>query len=129
MLLYVLSKLFLVLQRPLFPDVTVNEGQLLAISCITRNIPDITTFQILDPNGIQIPTVLGVYRVPNVTRAFSGSYTCCVMSTIDNSTVSAISRVVVQCKFVHKQYAQFMINNQIITRQKINVDVIHVRNV
>lgn len=98
------ATLFLVLQRPLFPDVTVNEGQLLAISCITRNIPDITTFQILDPNGIQIPTILGQYRVPNVTRAFAGSYTCCVMSTIDNSTVSAISRVVIQCKFVHKQY-------------------------
>ena len=68
------------------------------VVCFGRNIPDITTFQILDPNGMPVPTFLGVYTVPNVTRAHAGTYICVVRSILDNSTVSAISTVVVQCK-------------------------------
>ena len=90
--------------EPLFLDATTNEGELLEITCLTRNIPDISTFQVLNPNGIPITTILGVYRVPNVTRAFAGTYTCVVTSTIDNSTVNAISMVVIQCKLLCKQH-------------------------
>ena len=90
--------IIIVLRQSLFPDVTVNEGQSLKVTCVARNIADITTFQIFDPNGVPVPTFLGVYTVPNVTRAFDGTYTCVVRSTLDNSTVSAISTVVVQCK-------------------------------
>ena len=88
----------LVLQQPLFSDATVNEGDLLHITCVTRNIPDITTFEVLSPNGVPVPTVLGVFIVPNVTRAFAGTYICVVTSTIDNSTVNETSEVIVECK-------------------------------
>ena len=90
--------------EPLFLDATTNEGELLEITCLTRNIPDISTFQVLNPNGMLITTILGVYRVPNATRAFAGTYTCVVTSTIDNSTVNAISMVVIQCKLLRKQH-------------------------
>ena len=88
----------LVLQQPLFSDATVNEGDLLRITCVIRNIPDITTFEVLSPNGVPVPTVLGVFIVPNVTRAFAGTYICVVTSTIDNSTVNETSEVIVECK-------------------------------
>ena len=90
--------IYIVLRQPLFPDVTVNEGELLRITCITRNIPDIITFQILDPNGVPVSALMGVFTVPNVTRAYAGTYTCVVMSTIDNGTVNEISNVIIQCK-------------------------------
>ena len=69
--------IIIVLRQPLFPDVTVNEGQLLKVTCVARNIADITTIQIFDPNGVPVSTFLGVYTVPNVTRVFAGIYTCC----------------------------------------------------
>ena len=88
------------LRPPLFADVTVNEGELLRIICITRNIPNIITFQIFDPNGVPVTlsTTLGVFSVPNVTRAYAGTYTCVVSSTIDNGTVNETSNVIIQCK-------------------------------
>jgi hypothetical protein len=70
----------------------------LEITCITRNVPDITIFQVLDPNGMPVPTVLGHFGVPNVTRYYAGVYTCVVTSTVDNSTVNDTSVVIVKCK-------------------------------
>ena len=87
-----------VLGLPLFPNVMVNEGQLLKVTCVRRNIQAITTLQILNPNGVPVPTSLGVYNEPNVTRNFAGTYTCVVRSTLDNSTANATSTVVIQCK-------------------------------
>ena len=87
------------LTEPLFPDATVSEGDLLTITCITRNIADITTFHVLDPNGIPLSTVLGVFSVPNVTRNYTGVYTCVVTSTLDNSTVNDTSVVIIECKY------------------------------
>ena len=92
----------IVLRLPIFPDVTVNEGALLKVTCVSRNIPGITSLQILDPNGMPVPVSLGVYTVPNVTRAYAGTYTCVVRSTRDNSTVNATSTVVIQCKLSAK---------------------------
>ena len=88
-----------VLRQPLFSNATytVNEGELLKIACTSRNIADITTLQILNPNGVQVPTVLGVYSVPNVSRTFAGTYTCVVTSTLDNSTVNETSVAIVAC--------------------------------
>ena len=78
---------------------TVIEGDLLTLKCIMdNNIPDITTFEILDQNGMAINAPLGVYSVPNVTREYTGTYSCIVMSTIDNSTVNDTSEVIIQCK-------------------------------
>ena len=99
-------QMLLVLQKPSFTNVTVNEGGNLELTCITRNISDITTFtgtsQVLDPNGMPVATVFGVFRVPNVTRRYAGTYTCIVTSTLDNSTVNETSVVIAQCKlFVH----------------------------
>ena len=88
----------IVLVQPLFPDVTVNEGEFLRVTCISRNIPDITTSEILDPNGIPVMIAVGVFNVPSVTRAFAGTYTCVVRSTRDNSSVTATSTVIIQCK-------------------------------
>ena len=94
--------LILALRTPLFSGATVNEGEVLTIICVSRNIPDITTFQILDPNRMPVPTVAGVFSVPNVTRAFAGTYTCVVRSTLDNTTMNMTSVVVVQCKLFIK---------------------------
>ena len=91
----------LVLIQSVFPNAIVDEGESLSITCTNRNIPNITTLQILDPNGaptISTSAVPGDFSVPNITRASAGNYTCVVMSTIDNSTVNATSRVIVQCK-------------------------------
>ena len=66
------------------------------LSCISRNIPAITTLQVLDPNGIPLTTVVGVL---NVTREYAGVYTCVITSTFDDSTVKATSVVIVECKY------------------------------
>ena len=71
------------------------------ITCTTRNIPDITTFQIYDPNGVPVSAALGVFSVTSVTRAYAGIYTCVITSTIDNTTVNETSNVLVQCKLSH----------------------------
>ena len=90
---------FIVLVQPVFPDVTVSEGDLLTIECtMDNNIPNITTFEILDQNGMAVSAPLGVYSVPSVTREYAGTYTCIIMSTIDNSTVNDTSEVTIQCK-------------------------------
>ena len=88
---------FLVLQMPLFSNATVNEGDLLEVTCVSRNIPDITTVEVLDPNGMPVPTVLGVLSMPNVTCSYAGTYTCVVTSTLDNSTVNETSEVTIEC--------------------------------
>ena len=92
-----------VLQQPLFSNATytANEGELLNINCVSRNIPDITTVQILNPNGVRVPTNLGVYSVPNVRRSYAGIYTCVVTSTRDYSTVNDTSLVIVECKIMY----------------------------
>ena len=71
------------------------------LTCITRNDADITTIQILDPNGmpLDLVTSFGVFRVPNITRNYAGVYTCVVTSTLDNSTVNDTSVVIVECKY------------------------------
>jgi hypothetical protein len=76
----------------------VDEGQLLTITCMTNNIPAITTFEIRDPDGVPVNASLGVFTVPNVTREYAGIYSCVVLSTNNNSTVTETSRVVIQCK-------------------------------
>ena len=90
--------LFPVLRQPIFPNVTVNEGGWLEIFCIIRNIRDIITFQIHNPSGISV-SIGGVFSVPNVTRAYAGTYSCVIRSILNNSTVSATSVVIIQCKF------------------------------
>ena len=88
-----------VLREPLFDDVTIRERETLKLTCITRNIQDVTTFQILDPHGVAVPSEVGVFTVENAMRNASGIYTCCVRSTINNSTINATSTVIIQCKF------------------------------
>ena len=68
------------------------------ISCVSRNIPDITSLQILNPHGVPVRMILGVFSVPNVTRAYAGTYTCVVTSTLDNSAVNETSEVIIECK-------------------------------
>ena len=91
--------LVLDLQSPILSDVTVNEGEMLKLQCASSNIPNLITFHILGPNGMPV-SVGFFYSVPNVTRAHAGTYTCVVMGTLDNTTVTlnATSTVVVQCK-------------------------------
>ena len=73
---------FLVLRQPLFANVTVSEGELLELTCITRNIPAITKVQILDQHGmpLDLVTSFGIFTVPNVTREYAGVYMCVVTS-------------------------------------------------
>ena len=78
---------------------TIREDATLKLTCITRNIQDITTSQILDPLGAVIPSAVGVVTIENATRAASGIYTCVVTNTLNNNTINAMSTVVVECKF------------------------------
>ena len=87
-----------VLGEPLFDDATIREGQTLTITCVTRNIPDITTSQILDPRGEVIPSPVGVVTIENAMRDASGVYTCLVRNINNNSTINATSTVIIQCK-------------------------------
>ena len=93
-----------VLQEPSFDDVTIREGATLKLTCITRNIQDITTSQILDPLGVVIPSAVGVVTVENATRADSGVYTCLVRNTLNNNTINATSTVVIECKLSISRY-------------------------
>ena len=77
---------------------TIREGATLKVTCITRNIQDITTSKILDPRGVVVPSAVGVFTVENAMRDASGVYTCLVTNTLDNSTINATSTVVIQCK-------------------------------
>ena len=88
-----------VLREPLFADVTVREGETLKLTCITRNIQDITTSQILDPRGVVLPSAVGVVTIENAMRAASGVYTCLVRNTLNNNTINATSTVIIECKF------------------------------
>ena len=90
-----------VLREPLFDDVTIREGATLKLTCITRNIQDITTSQILDPRRVVVPSAVGVVTIENATRDIdaSGVYTCLVRNTLNNSTINATSTVTIECKF------------------------------
>ena len=97
-----------VLREPLFDDVTIREGETLKLTCITRNIQDITTSQILDPRGVAVPSEIGVVTIENATRATSGVYTCLVRNTLNNSTINATSTVIIECKFSASRLLVFL---------------------
>ena len=91
----------LVLARPAFADVTVNEGDLLELVCVTMNSPEISSMvHIQSPSSVprRLPNATHVISVPNVTRDFAGTYTCIVASSIDDSVVNDTSEVIIQCK-------------------------------
>ena len=100
------------MQPLLFTDITVNEGELLRVVCISRNFPDITTLEVFDPNGMLVMTVLGVFNVPSVTRAFAGTYTCVIRSALDNSNVTETSTVIIQCKLSIFLSVIIMVNSE-----------------
>ena len=102
---------FIVLMQPLFPNIAINEGELLRVVCVSMNIPDITTLEIFDPNGMPVMAVVGVYNVPSVTRAFAGTYTCVIRSALDNSNVTETSTVIIQCKLSILDHYFFSIGN------------------
>ena len=88
-----------VLAQPTFDSATINEGEVLSITCVSGNIRDITSFQVLNPHGMPIPTtVVGMYTLMNASRDASGVYTCIITNTVTNATINATSTVVVQCE-------------------------------
>jgi hypothetical protein len=89
-----------VLREPLFDDVTVREGALLKITCVPRNIPAITTTQILDSRGMVVPSELAVVTIDSAFRNASGVYTCLITNTLNNNTINATATVVVECKLI-----------------------------
>ena len=89
------------LAQPAFADVTVNEGDLLELVCVTMNSPEVISIvYIQSPSSVprRLPNATPVISVPNVTRDFAGTYTCIVASSIDNSVVNDTSKVIIQCK-------------------------------
>ena len=89
----------IVLAQPTFYNATINEGEELSITCVTGNIPEITSFQVLNPRGMPVTTnVVGMYTLTNALRSASGVYTCIVTNTVTNATINATSTVVVQCE-------------------------------
>ena len=88
-----------VLAQPAFNDATINEGEMLSITCVTGNIREITSFQVLDPRGMPVPiSVVGEYTLMNALRNASGVYTCIVTNTMTSATINETSTVVVQCE-------------------------------
>ena len=103
----------IVLAQPLFDDATIIEGEFLKITCLIRNIPDISTFEVLDPNGRPVDTPLGAFNVSSVNRTHAGTYTCIVRSTLDGSNVTATSTVVVQCKLTMSACTGILVVNNL----------------
>ena len=100
-LYYIIIFIATVLIQPTFNDATINEGEMLSITCVTGNIREITNFRVLDPRGMQVPvSVVGEYTLMNTLRNASGVYTCIVTNTMTNATINATSTVVVQCELV-----------------------------
>ena len=88
------------LMRPSFDDVTVNEGDLLELICVTNDTQPTTSTHIQGPISVprRIPNNSPIISVPNVTRDFAGTYTCIVTDETDYSVVNETSEVVIQCK-------------------------------
>ena len=97
-----------VLREPLFEDMTIREGATLKVTCITRNIQDITTSEILDPRGVTVPSAVGVVTIENATRAASGAYTCLVTNTLNSNTINATSTIIIECKFSASRLLVFL---------------------
>ena len=90
----------LALMRPLFDDVTANEGDLLELICVTNDTRSTISTHIHRPISVprRLPHDSPIISVPNVTRDFAGTYTCFVINETDSSFVSETSEVVIQCK-------------------------------
>ena len=85
------------LMRPSFDDVTVNEGDLLELTCVTNDTRSTTSTRIHGPIR-RLPHDSPIISVPNVTHDFAGTYTCFVIDETDYSFVSETSEVVIQCE-------------------------------
>ena len=92
--------MFIALMRPSFDDVTVNEGDLLELICVTNDTRPTTSTHIQGPISVpkRFPNNSPIISVPNVTRDFAGTYTCIVTDETDDSVVNETSEVVIQCK-------------------------------
>jgi hypothetical protein len=95
-----LYNFILALIRPSFDDVTVNEGDLLELICVTDDTHAAFT-SIQSPTSVprRLPNDSPIISVPNVTRDFAGTYTCIVTNHIDLSIINVTSEVVIQCKY------------------------------
>ena len=92
----------LVLAPPQFDDVTINEGDVLMISCINTNPSIVSSITLWEPNGEVVPVdLLGAFTIPSATRNYSGTYTCLITSTINNNTVMTTAEVTIQCELSH----------------------------
>ena len=91
----------LALMRPLFDDVTVNEGDLLELICATDDTLPTTSTHVQSPISVprRLPNNSPIISIPNVTRDFAGTYTCIITDESDDSVVNETSEVVIQCKF------------------------------
>ena len=90
-----------VLVKPSASDITVAEGDELRLQCNNnQNIPGLTAVHWLDSRG-QTLTIISQneFVAVNVTRNYTGVYTCLLMSTRDeNITTNSTATVTVQCK-------------------------------
>ena len=81
-------------------DVTVNEGDELRVRCIDANLPGLSTAQWLDSGGnVLLINAENEYVIVNVSRSYSGTYTCRLTSTRDNGTAISTADITVQCEF------------------------------
>ena len=102
-----------VLAQPTFDSATINEGEVLSITCVTGNIREITSFQVLNPRGMPVPTtVTGMYTLVNALRNASGVYTCIITNTMTSATINATSTVVVQCELCRSRILALLYNRK-----------------
>ena len=87
-----------VLKAPIFNPARFNEFTVMEISCINTVPNNIGTAQILNPHGVPVGGLS--YSVSNVTRNFTGTYSCVVTSQLSNNSLVTTAEIVIDCKFL-----------------------------
>ena len=78
---------------------TVNEGDELRVRCSNMNLQGLSITYWLDSHGQNITSnPQSELFIRNVSRNYTGAYTCVIASTRDNSTVTKPAYVTIQCK-------------------------------
>ena len=88
-----------VLVEPVVSNATVNEGDELRLRCGNLNLQGLSVTYWLDPNSQNITsTAQNELSFRNVTRTYTGAYTCVIASSRDKSTVTNTAYVTIRCK-------------------------------
>ena len=80
-------------------DQTVNEADLLRLTCTANGNPAPTIIWTKSPGTITYPNTGNVYTIPSVKRSDAGTYTCTASNGIASDAMTSM-QVTVQCKLI-----------------------------